>query len=59
MSATVPDKLLNKIDKSKIPNHVAVMDERIKEFPDDIEMQFTQKHFAGDEKKFYRFHNEN
>ena len=38
------------------PNHVAVMDERIKEFPDDIEMQFTQKHFAGDEKKFYRFH---
>ncbi len=25
MSATVPDKLLNKIDKSKIPNHVAVI----------------------------------
>ena len=37
------------------PNHVAVMDDRRKEFPEDIEMQFTQKHFAGDEKKYYRF----
>jgi hypothetical protein len=38
------------------PNHVASIDARRNEFPEDIELQFTQKHFAGDEKKFYRFH---
>jgi len=37
------------------PNNVASIDDRRKEFPDDIELQFTQKHFAGDEKKHYRF----
>jgi len=38
------------------PNNVASIDERRSELPDDVEIQFTQKHFAGDEKKFYRFH---
>jgi len=26
------------------------------ELPDDVEIQFIQKHFSGDEKKHYRFH---
>lgn len=38
------------------PNNVASIVDRQKEFPEDIELQYTQKHFAGDEKKFYRFH---
>jgi hypothetical protein len=25
------------------------------EFPDDVEFQYTQKHFTGDEKSHYRF----
>jgi hypothetical protein len=38
------------------PNHVASIVERRNELPEDIELQYKQKHFAGDEKKFYRFH---
>ena len=38
------------------PNHVASIVDRRKELPEDIELQYTQKHFAGDEKKHYRFH---
>ena len=38
------------------PNHVANIAERRQELPNDVEIQFTQKHFAGDEKKHYRFH---
>ena len=38
------------------PNHVASIVARKGEFPEDIELQYTQEHFAGDEKKFYRFH---
>ena len=37
------------------PNHVASIDARKGDLPDDVELQFTQKHFSGDEKKFYRF----
>ena len=38
------------------PNHVANIEERIKEFPDDVEVIIGQKYFQGDEKKYYRFH---
>ena len=38
------------------PNHVAHIEERIKEFPDDVEVIVGQKFFQGDEKKYYRFH---
>jgi len=38
------------------PNNVANIDQRRNELPDDVEIQFTKKHFAGDEKKHYRFH---
>ena len=38
------------------PNHVANIVDRRKELPEDIELQYTQTHFAGDEKKHYRFH---
>ena len=38
------------------PNNVANIDGRSAELPDDVEIQFTQKHFIGDEKKHYRFH---
>jgi len=37
------------------PNHVASIVERRNELPEDIELQYTQKHFGGDEKKHYRF----
>ena len=37
------------------PNHVASIDSRRGELPNDVEIQFTQKHFSGDEKKHYRF----
>ena len=30
--------------------------ERSKELPEDIELQYIQKNFVGDEKKHYRFH---
>jgi len=38
------------------PNNVSNILERKKELPNDVEIQYTQKHFVGDEKKFYRFH---
>ena len=37
------------------PNHMAAMENRIKEFPKDCEVIIGQKFFAGDEKKHYRF----
>jgi hypothetical protein len=37
------------------PNHVATMLDKRNEFPDDVEFQYTQKHFTGDEKSHYRF----
>ena len=38
------------------PNHVALMEQRKREFPNDVEVVIGQKFFQGDEKKFYRFH---
>ena len=38
------------------PNHVVNIEERMKEFPDDVEVIIGQKYFQGDEKKYYRFH---
>jgi hypothetical protein len=38
------------------PNHVAAMESRIAEFPADVEVAIGQKHFMGDDKKYYRFH---
>ena len=38
------------------PNNVSNILERSKELPEDIELQYTQKNFVGDEKKHYRFH---
>jgi len=38
------------------PNHVVAMENRIKEFPKDVEVHIGQKYFNGDEKKYYRFH---
>ena len=38
------------------PNNVSNILERENELPDDVEIQYTQKHFKGDEKKYYRFH---
>ena len=38
------------------PNNVSNILERRKELPTDIELQYTQKNFVGDEKKHYRFH---
>jgi hypothetical protein len=38
------------------PNHVALIEQRKKEFPTDVEVAIGQKYFAGDDKKFYRFH---
>jgi hypothetical protein len=38
------------------PNHVASIVARKGDFPEDVELQYTQEHFAGDEKKFYRLH---
>jgi len=37
------------------PNNVASMEERRNEFPPDCELIIGQKHFSGDEKKYYRF----
>ena len=54
-------KKLRPITKRKFivrphPNNVSNILERRKELPDDIELQYTQKNFIGDEKKHYRFH---
>jgi hypothetical protein len=38
------------------PNHVAAIESRISEFPNDVDVAIGQKFFQGDEKKFYRFH---
>ena len=38
------------------PNHVVNIEERISEFPEDVEVHIGQKYFQGDEKKYYRFH---
>ena len=38
------------------PNHVVNIEERMSEFPDDVEVIIGQKYFQGDEKKYYRFH---
>jgi hypothetical protein len=37
------------------PNHMAHIEERIKEFPEDCKVIIGQKFFSGDEKKYYRF----
>jgi len=37
------------------PNNVANIVERKHELPADVELQYKQKHFSGDEKKYYRF----
>ena len=54
-------KKLRPITKRKFivrphPNNVSNILERRKELPADIELQYTQKNFVGDEKKHYRFH---
>lgn len=38
------------------PNNVSNILQRRNELPNDIELQYTQKNFVGDEKKHYRFH---
>jgi hypothetical protein len=38
------------------PNHVVAIENRMREFPDDVEVVIGQKFFQGDEKKYYRFH---
>lgn len=38
------------------PNHVSAMEQRKGEFPPDCDVIIGQKHFQGDEKKYYRFH---
>ena len=37
------------------PNHVVAMEQRMAEFPSDVEVVIGQKFFKGDEKKYYRF----
>ena len=37
------------------PNHVVHMEDRMSEFPEDVEVVIGQKYFNGDEKKYYRF----
>jgi len=37
------------------PNHMAHIEERVKEFPEDCKVIIGQKFFSGDEKKYYRF----
>jgi hypothetical protein len=54
-------KILRPITKRKFivrphPNNVSNILQRRQELPDDIELQYKQKHFVGDEKKHYRFH---
>ena len=38
------------------PNHVVAIENRIGEFPNDVDVHIGQKYFQGDEKKYYRFH---
>jgi hypothetical protein len=54
-------KILRPLTKRKFivrphPNHVVAMENRMGEFPDDVEVVIGQKYFNGDEKKYYRFH---
>jgi hypothetical protein len=37
------------------PNHVVAMENRMEEFPKDVQVVIGQKFFQGDEKKYYRF----
>jgi hypothetical protein len=37
------------------PNHMAHIEQRINEFPEDCKVIIGQKFFSGDEKKYYRF----
>ena len=37
------------------PNHMAHIEERLNEFPEDCRVIIGQKFFSGDEKKYYRF----
>ena len=57
---SVYDKLRPITDRKFIvrphPNHVVAMENRMKEFPEDVEVHIGQKYFQGDEKKYYRFH---
>ena len=53
-------KILRPITKRKFivrphPNHVVAIENRLKEFPGDVEVSIIQKYFHGDEKKYYRF----
>ena len=56
----VYDKLRPATDRKFIvrphPNHVVAIENRLNEFPDDVEVHIGQKYFQGDEKKYYRFH---
>ncbi len=56
----VYDKLRPITDRKFIvrphPNHVVAMENRLNEFPEDVEVHIGQKYFKGDEKKYYRFH---
>jgi len=56
----VYDKLRPITDRKFIvrphPNHVVAMENRMNEFPEDVEVHIGQKYFQGDEKKYYRFH---
>ena len=38
------------------PNHSVAIENRLHEFPKDVEVYIGQKYFKGDEKKHYRFH---
>ena len=54
-------KKLRPITKRKFivrphPNHVVAIENRVNEFPKDVEVHIGQKYFHGDEKKYYRFH---
>jgi hypothetical protein len=48
--------LVERAKKRPHPNHVAAIESRMKEFPNDVDVAIGQKFFQGDEKKFYRFH---
>ncbi len=56
----VYDKLRPITDRKFIvrphPNHVVAIENRLNEFPEDVEVHIGQKYFQGDEKKYYRFH---
>ena len=54
-------KVLRPLTKRKFivrphPNHVVAIENRIAEFPKDVDVVIGQKFFQGDAKKYYRFH---